>query len=67
MNANQLCKDLEVDYRTIRHHLDILEKNGLVTAIGERYGKMFFLSVDLEQSYSDFEEIWNKIGKKSKN
>jgi len=33
MNANQLCDILEVDYRTVRHHLDILEKNGLVTSM----------------------------------
>ncbi|MCW4049161.1 MAG: winged helix-turn-helix domain-containing protein [Candidatus Bathyarchaeota archaeon] len=67
MNANQLGVVLGVDYRTIRHHLDILEKNGLVTSIGQRYGKMYFLSVDLEASYGDFEEIWKRIGKTSNN
>jgi DNA-binding transcriptional ArsR family regulator len=65
-NANQLRKILEVDYRTVRHHLDILEKNGLITTIGERYAKMYFLSQVLEDNYKVFEEIWNKIGKKLK-
>lgn len=62
MNANQLAESIGVDYRTIRHHLDILEKNGMITSMGKRYGKMYFISPNLEDSWSDFEEIWNKFG-----
>jgi DNA-binding transcriptional ArsR family regulator len=65
-NANQLGGALGVDYRTIRHHLDVLEKNGLITTMGERYGKMYFLSLDLEENWEVFEEIWNEIGKRLK-
>lgn len=67
LNANQLGILLGVDYRTIRHHIDVLEKNRLITSMGEHYGKVYFLSRDLEQSYGDFEEIWNKIAKRLKN
>lgn len=67
MNANQLCDALGVDYRTVRHHLDILEKNGLVTSMGPRYGKVYFLSHELESGYGDFEEIWNRIGNNDNN
>ncbi len=67
LNANQLGNRLEVDYRTIRHHLEVLEKNAMITSMGERYGKMYFLSQDLEEYYGDFEEIWVRIGNKSKN
>ena len=63
MNANQLGNQMEVDYRTIRHHLDVLEKNDLITSMGERYGKMYFLSVELEENYGDFVEIWERIRK----
>lgn len=65
-NANQLANLLGVDYRTIRHHLDVLEKNGLITSMGEQYGKMYFLSNELEANFEVFEEIWNGIGKKLK-
>ena len=62
MNANQLGESIGVDYRTIRHHLEILEKNGMVTSMGKRYGKMYFISANLEDSWSDFEEIWVRFG-----
>ncbi len=64
LNANQLSVLLGVDYRTIRHHIDVLEKNHMIVEVGEHYGKVFFLSQELEQNYSDFEEIWNRIVKK---
>jgi len=65
-NANQLATLLGVDYRTVRHHLDVLQKNGLLTSMGEQYGKMYFLSSELEENFEVFEEIWNEIGKRLK-
>ena len=66
MNANQLTGMLEVDYRTVRHHLDVLEKNGVITPMGERYGMMYFLSPEMEENYQVFEEILNRFGQKEK-
>ncbi len=65
-NANQLATNLKMDYRTIRHHLNILEKNKLITSTGNGYGVTYFLSLDLEENYSLFEEIVNKLWKKQK-
>ncbi|MDQ1280850.1 MAG: hypothetical protein QG670_2113 [Thermoproteota archaeon] len=65
-NANQLASLLRVDYRTIRHHLEVLEKNNLITSMGEQYGKMYFLSNELDENFTIFKEIWNEIGKKLK-
>ena len=63
-NANQLATLLGMDYRTIRHHLEVLEKNRLITSAGEGYGKTYFVSQAMEENYSQFEEIMNKIWKK---
>jgi DNA-binding transcriptional ArsR family regulator len=63
-NANQLAKQLEMDYRTIRHHLKVLEKNKMITTAGEGYGTTYFLSPVLEENYELFEEIVNKMWKK---
>jgi len=63
-NANQLAVQLEMDYRTIRHHLQILEKNKLIVSAGEGYGTTYFLSPIMEENYALFEEIMKKIWKK---
>ena len=66
MNANQLANLLGVDYRTIRHHLEVLEKNKIITSVGDKYAVTYFLHPEMEENYAVFEEIWKKIGKKEK-
>ena len=65
-NANQLANLLEMDYRTIRHHLEVLEKNRLIVSAGDRYGTTYFLTLELEENYALFEEILNRIWKREK-
>ncbi|MDD2666816.1 MAG: winged helix-turn-helix domain-containing protein [Methanocellales archaeon] len=65
-NANQLAHLLKMDYRTIRHHLQILQKNGIITSVGDRYGLTYFLSQEMEDNYTLFEEIMVKMWKKEK-
>jgi len=65
-NANDLSNVLNLDYKTIRHHLDVLEKNNLITTTGKGYGQMYFPSDMIEKNKELFDEIWNKIGKKKK-
>ena len=65
-NANQLANSLEMDYRTIRHHLKILQKNRIITSAGNGYGTTYFLTSEMEENYGLFEEIMNKIWKKQK-
>ncbi|WP_232085609.1 ArsR/SmtB family transcription factor [Conexivisphaera calida] len=60
-NANQLAQNLGVNYRTITHHLRILEESGIVKSEGPRYGKIYFLT-DLFQMNDDlFEEIVGRV------
>ena len=63
-NANQLATLLKMDYKTMRHHLEVLEKNRIITSVGDRYGETYFRSQPLEDNYVWFEEILKKIGKK---
>jgi len=63
-NANQLATLLKMDYKTMRHHLEVLEKNKIITSVGDRYGATYFLSQVMEDNYSEFDEIMKKIGKK---
>jgi predicted ArsR family transcriptional regulator len=43
-DANQLVEALNIDYKTIRRHLDVLVKDGIVTIEGCKYDKIYFLS-----------------------
>lgn len=63
-NAHQLSEALGLDYRTIRHHLDLLLKNGLLTRpAGDAYASPYFLSQFLDANFAVFEEIRSKAVK----
>ncbi len=62
-NAHQIARELGLDYKTVRHHIDVLMENQMLTARGEGYGRMYFLSPMLETNLAAFEEIWGQIGK----
>jgi DNA-binding transcriptional ArsR family regulator len=60
-NANQLASLVGKDYRTIRHHLGVLEKNRIIMSAGDRYASTYFLSPEMEDNYGLFEEILKKV------
>ena len=64
-NANELSKNLNLEYKTVRYHLKVLEENVLITSVGGGYGKTYFISENLEENKVIFYEIWDEIGKKS--
>ena len=64
-NANELSNNLNVEYKTVRYHLKVLEENKLITSVGGGYGKTYFPSDELEQNRHIFLKIWDEIGKKT--
>ena len=64
-NANKIAEILKLDYKTVRHHLEVLEKNNIIVAINKgNYGAVYFLSELMEQNFKVFGEIWVQFGKK---
>ena len=63
LNINQLAKELSLDYKAIQHHIKVLEKNNLITKMGEKYGIMYFISTFLEVNMETFEKIEGKLAK----
>jgi len=64
-NANELSKNLGIEYKTMRYHLKVLEDNKIITSVGGGYGKTYFPTETFEGNKQYFIEIWDKIGKKS--
>jgi DNA-binding transcriptional ArsR family regulator len=68
-NANQLTELLGLDYKTVRHHLKVLMDNKIITATGDRYGTVYFLSSCMEKDYEVFKDhldkMWDKFKFKS--
>jgi len=63
-NTHQLSKELDLDYKAIQHHMKVLEKNNMVSKIGEKYGAIFHLSTFLEINISALEEAIEKLDRK---
>src|SRR3712207_2059058 len=65
-NINQLAEALGVDYKAVQHHIGVLEKNNIVTKVGEKYGVIYFISNYLEANIQAFNEIEAAIEKNGK-
>lgn len=61
-NMNQLSKKLGMDYKTVQHHIKILEENRIIVAEEKKYGSIFFLSQLFESEKEIFEEIKKRTG-----
>ncbi len=62
-NTNQLAKELGLDYKAIQHHIRVLEKNNMISKIGEKYNVIYFISMFLEANMETFEKIEGKLDK----
>jgi DNA-binding transcriptional ArsR family regulator len=60
-NANQLAEALGLDYKTIRHHLDVLADNNVITDSGDDYGKVYLPSEAARVHWETVEEILEEV------
>ena len=63
-NTHQLSQKLELDYKAVQHHMKVLEKNNMVSKIGEKYGAIFHLSNFLEINIGALDEAIDKLDRK---
>jgi len=63
LNINRMAEVLNLDYKAVQHHVDVLEKNNLITKEGEKYGILYFISTYLEVNMEAFKEVRDKIQK----
>jgi len=60
-NANQLAEDLDLAYNTIRHHLEVLEDNGVVTSSDASYGVIYLPSERAQNHWDTVEQILSQV------
>ena len=67
MNMHQLSKSANMDYKTVEHHISLLEKNGLVECIGDGYGRVYFISESMLSQKDILESVrGDENGKRGK-
>ncbi len=67
-NAHQLAEELDLNYKTVRHHLKVLQENNVVTSSGkQKYGELYFLSDQMTDNYNIFNEIWDELSNNKEN
>lgn len=60
-NANQLAKILGIEYKTIRHHLEVLVKHGIITRNHDGYPDLYFISNNIAESLNSFDDKKEKL------
>jgi predicted ArsR family transcriptional regulator len=61
-NANQLAEDLDLDYKTVRHHLDVMMENNVVENSGNGYGTVYLPSDRARSHWDTVETIFTQVG-----
>jgi len=65
-NINQLSKELKMDYKTILHHIKVLEDNKIILPEEKKYGTIYFHSPMFEQGMKMFNDIKERIFREKK-
>ncbi len=61
LNANQLTTLLRLDYKTVRHHLEVLLENGLISVSKEKkYGELYHISGYAKERLKAFANVVKK-------
>lgn len=60
-NANQLAEALDLDYKTVRHHLEVLEENGVVRSTEEEYGAVYLPTDRAQEHWETVEEVFSRM------
>jgi DNA-binding transcriptional ArsR family regulator len=60
-NANQLAEDLDLDYKTVRHHLEVLEDNNIVRDSGDDYGAIYLPTDQARVHWETIENIIDQV------
>ncbi len=62
-NPNKISEKLSLDYKTVQHHLKLLEENGVIVPSAKgTYGAVYFLTPYFEKNFAAIKSMWARIG-----
>lgn len=56
-NANQLASELDLDYTTVRHHLDVLLENNVLRRPNDEYAAVYLFTEQTTANWETVEEV----------
>lgn len=60
-NPNQLAEELDLNYDTVRHHLDVLVENDVVESSGDEYGAIYLPTDATRDHWNVVEDIITQL------
>jgi len=60
-NANQLAEALDLDYTTVRHHLDVLMENNVLRRSGDEYGAVYLFTDQVRDHWDTVEVVLDAV------
>jgi len=60
-NANQLAEDLDLNYKTVRHHLDVMTDNDILRKSGDDYGAVYLPTDRVDEHWGTVEDIFERM------
>ena len=62
-NPNKISEKLQLDYKTVQHHIRMLEQNGVIVASSKgSYGAVYFLTPYFEKHFDTISTMWARFG-----
>jgi predicted transcriptional regulator len=60
-NVNQLATELDLDYKTVQHHLDVLMENNVLRRTDNDYAAVYLFTDQVKSNWDLVEEILETV------
>lgn len=57
MSINKIARELSLNYRTVKYHLELMREHGIVERIGNNYGAIYLPSEVVERNWNEIESL----------
>lgn len=62
MNVHRIATELNLNYRTVKYHLELMREHGIIERVGNDYGAIYVPSEVVEKNWGEIESILRRNG-----